>query len=115
MLLTILQDIALYNYFNATLWRKVDAYGREQMNRDIAKLRNLQNHRQKRATNNPYLLSDKTSRTKYEEFSKNIFNHDLMLGILKRKMHRNLDKVIGAKNVDNIASYMIKNHGGCPT
>ncbi|XP_077163926.1 galactosylceramide sulfotransferase isoform X2 [Paroedura picta] len=31
-------DAKLYQYFNATFWRKVEAYGRERMARDVAKL-----------------------------------------------------------------------------
>ncbi|XP_009707888.1 PREDICTED: galactosylceramide sulfotransferase isoform X1 [Cariama cristata] len=31
-------DAKLYRYFNATFWRKVEAYGREQMAKDVAEL-----------------------------------------------------------------------------
>ncbi|XP_033030700.1 galactosylceramide sulfotransferase isoform X1 [Lacerta agilis] len=31
-------DAKLYRYFNATFWRKVEAYGRERMARDVARL-----------------------------------------------------------------------------
>ncbi|KFP33081.1 Galactosylceramide sulfotransferase, partial [Colius striatus] len=32
-------DAKLYRYFNATFWRKVEAYGRERMAKDVAELR----------------------------------------------------------------------------
>ncbi|XP_071494503.1 galactosylceramide sulfotransferase-like [Diadema antillarum] len=34
-------DVMLYNYFNATLWRKIEAYGRRKMDQEVAELKDL--------------------------------------------------------------------------
>ena len=43
-------DVQLYEYFNKTLWLKIEAYGKENMKRDVEKLRSLRKNNKPQAS-----------------------------------------------------------------
>jgi len=49
-ILQFLQNIALYDYFNQTFWKKVDAYGIKKMKKDVEILR-AEREKMKRSAN----------------------------------------------------------------
>ncbi|XP_076818655.1 galactosylceramide sulfotransferase-like isoform X2 [Clavelina lepadiformis] len=107
-------DILLYRHFNATLWRKVDEYGRERMDNDITKLRKL------RGVTKAKILQTESNRMKKSNFDfKDLFdsipktyNVTYLVDILYGKLS-NLEERDKKLSYD-LARYMVDNHGGCP-
>ncbi|XP_076819616.1 galactosylceramide sulfotransferase-like [Clavelina lepadiformis] len=88
-------DIALYKHFNATFWKKVDAYGRQQMAQDVATLRSLRKSQK-----------IKTSLQKEPGYGPRQYKPTTKLELTARL------KCFGAK-ASKVADYMLKNAGGC--
>ncbi|XP_076820746.1 galactose-3-O-sulfotransferase 2-like [Clavelina lepadiformis] len=107
-------DIFLYRHFNATLWRKVDEYGRERMDNDITKLRKLKGVKKAK------ILQTESNRMKKSNFDfKDLFdsipktyNDTFLVNILYEKLSKikNRNKTLSY----DLAKYMVDNHGGCP-
>ncbi|CAK8686016.1 unnamed protein product [Clavelina lepadiformis] len=107
-------DIFLYRHFNATLWRKVDEYGRERMDDDITKLRKLRGVKKTKTLQNDS-NGIKKSNFDFKDLFNSIpktYNDTYLVNILYRKLLKleNRDKVLSY----DLARYMVDNHGGCP-
>ena len=109
-----MKDIFLYRHFNATLWRKVDEYGRERMDDDITKLRKLRGVKKTKTLQNDS-NGIKKSNFDFKDLFNSIpktYNDTYLVNILYRKLLKleNRDKVLSY----DLARYMVDNHGGCP-
>jgi len=138
----ILQDIALYQHFNKTLWKKVDAYGREKMRKDIDRMKKIENRGQRSSRNSNAvkqqdvnkLIVDAIDYQDYEETNKildkqndskrastSIFekslkylNDEAMIELLQNRFVKNSHHSKNKEQFLELSKYMVKNHGGCP-
>ncbi|XP_076818638.1 galactose-3-O-sulfotransferase 2-like isoform X2 [Clavelina lepadiformis] len=110
--LIMLKDIFLYRHFNATLWRKVDEYGRERMDDDITKLRKLRGVTTSLQNDSNGIIKRKFDFKDLFNSIPKTYNDTYLVNILYRKLLKleNRDKVLSY----DLARYMVDNHGGCP-
>nr|XP_039270389.1 galactose-3-O-sulfotransferase 3-like isoform X1 [Styela clava] len=100
------QDYALYDYFNRTLWKKIDAYGRERMAEQIKKIQYSR------------ISTKKKSRKHKEDFipSEKLVESHYSLDTAT-KLATRLAKESGfdphLPEIINMAEYMHSNSGGC--
>ena len=110
----------MYDYFNKTFWKKVDAYGRERMEKDLWILRSLRKNipiykPQSRPKKNrqDQALANVDNQKVYRQIQKNIDRKELMTDILFQKIRKE-DLRLNDEQASKIAEYMIENDGGCP-
>jgi len=112
----------MYDFFNKTFWRKVDAYGRDKMERDLKKLRKQREEQKFRKKTNPTLNAkyrsvppnvDDYNHKVYEKIKGNIWNDVTMTETLRKKIILE-DTRLTSQQAKDIAEYMIQNKGGCP-
>ena len=112
----------MYDYFNNSLWKKVNAYGRVKMEKDLRKLRAYRNDYldQKKADSKPNSnrrkmrqAEDYLNHKVFERIRENLYQEATMMEILQKKIERE-DRRLSKKQIAEIANHMIRNKGGCP-
>ncbi|XP_076802388.1 galactosylceramide sulfotransferase-like isoform X2 [Clavelina lepadiformis] len=108
-------DLILYRHFNATLWRKVDEYGRERMNRDVTQLRKMKELDKAMNSRKPRRKSSTTNVDLEKLFYSipKVYNETYLIDILYKKLKKQANRIRGNLAYD-MARYMVANHGGCP-
>ena len=118
-----LQDIALYENFNATFWRRVEQYGRGRMYDDVITLRNKRD--EKRAENDSRKLPEispvtlgrrRRSIDIHQEIYASVpktLSKEYKLSVLRSKIERN-SRGLTNRQISRLANYMTDNHGWCP-
>ncbi|XP_076817850.1 galactosylceramide sulfotransferase-like [Clavelina lepadiformis] len=116
-------DIALYEHFNATFWRRVEQYGRGRMYDDVITLRNKRD--EKRAENDSRKLLEispvtlgrrKRSIDIHQEIYASVpktLSKEYKLSVLRSKIERN-SRGLTNRQISRLANYMTDNHGWCP-
>ena len=116
----LFQDIALYEYFNRTFWKKVDSYGRQRMMDDIQQLKLLRSEKNKNSTSTvktfvPEATGDENlNYTEIFEQSQKNYDHKTMTQILKRRVAHEASEIMDETLLDSLIDYMVQNNGGCP-
>lgn len=108
------QDQILYEYFNASLWRKIRCYGHERMGKDVQLLKFLIAAKRSGADRQTYLriaASNKTKRRVRREvpIPRN-FGDKQIKSILKSVKGGDRNETLA----NQVAGYMIENSGWCP-
>nr|XP_039266590.1 galactosylceramide sulfotransferase-like [Styela clava] len=110
------QDLVLYDYFNATLWKKIDSYGRKRMEDDVNTLKEYIKQANTRKDDNKkkrHRRSTQTINKNEQDANKRHYataTDALISSILKKRGHNS----VNINKIREIAIHMSKNSGWCP-